>query len=280
MPEFITWKQFEAYHPYPEQAGKDRLFHLRPIAGVKDCRLEHLFVDGLLFHSAPERLNDPFECKPHYKEPANQAERDILLSHLHKVLLKHGMHADEAMARIVGCIKNPTLLSQLLHQSGLESFAEMRMYSFTASNNNLPMWTHYGALHTGICIEFDATVWPISGARKVKYQKEYPQIAYPPEEDERNMRPGLIKSEAWGYEQEFRHIFFPGAEVIPSNGDSIPLHPETMTGLYFGVNADPDEKDRILKMVEKGPFNPKIYEGALSSTKFKIEFDPMSNRLD
>ncbi|MFL1484787.1 DUF2971 domain-containing protein [Marinobacter sp. LN3S78] len=272
----ISWEQFEADHPYPEKVGQRELFHFRRLTGVKDWLLEHLFVDGKLHHSSPQSLNDPFECKPHYREPESDDERRLVLAKLYGVLREYGMPDHEAQARIVGCALNPALLSQLLHQTGLDTFAELRMFSFTTSNENLLMWSHYGASHTGVCIEFDASIWPIADARKVKYQTEYPQFAYPPVTDERNMQAALIKSKAWQYEQEFRHIFAPGAEAVPSDGDSLLLHPESIIGLYFGVEVDPRDKNRVLNMVERGPFTPKLYEGVLSPSKFKIEFNEIS----
>lgn len=276
MPSLISREQFEVDHPYPDQVGQRQLFHFRRLKGVEDWLLEHLFVEGKLHHSSPRSLNDPFECRPHYKVPESDEEQKSMLNHLYRVLRENGMPEQEAQARIVGCLSKPGLLFRLLHQSGLETFAEMRMFSFTTSNENLLMWSHYGAAHTGICIEFDASIWPINGARKVKYQRNYPQIVYPPVEDERNMQAALIKSRAWEYEEEFRHIFAPQANIVPSEGDSIPLHPDSITGLYFGVEVDPRDKGRILGMVERGPFTPKLYEGVLSSSEFKIEFKEMS----
>lgn len=273
MPSLISWEQFEADHPYPEQIGQRQLFHFRRLMGVDDWLLEHLFVGGKLHHSSPGSLNDPFECKPHYREPDSEDDQKSLLIHLYRVLKEHGMPDHEAQTRIVGCLDKPELLARLLHQSGLDTFAEMRMFSFTTSNENLLMWSHYGASHTGICIEFDAAIWPINGARKVKYQTKYPQIVYPPVEDERNMQAALIKSKAWEYEQEFRHIFAPGADAVPSEGDSIPLHPDCMKGVYFGVKVASEDKGRILNMVERGPFSPTLYEGVLSSSEFKIKFN-------
>jgi hypothetical protein len=273
MPSLVSLDQFEADHPYPGKIEQRQLFHFRRLKGVEDWLLEHLFTEGKLHHSSPGLLNDPFECKPHYREPDSDEEQKAILNHLYRVLRKHGMPEHEAQSRIVGCIGKPGLLFRLLHQSGLETFAEMRMFSFTTSNENLLMWSHYGDSHTGICIEFDASIWPINGARKVKYQEKYPEIAYPPVEDERNMQAALIKSKAWEYEEEFRHIFVPGADAFTSDGDSIRLDSDTIIGLYFGVKVDPKDKRRILGLVKRGPFTPTIYEGVLSSSEFKIKFN-------
>lgn len=275
MAENITLEQFDRDHPHPSRAGKNRLFHFRGVHGVEDWLLEHLFVHGRLHHSSPSKLNDPFECKPHYRKPDTENERQSLLVHIFRIFRENGMGEDEARRKIAENLINPEILYQRLHQSGIETFAELRMCSFTTSNENLLMWSHYGASHTGVCVEFDASIWPINGARKVKYQKKYPQIAYPPVEDERNMQAALIKSQVWAYEEEFRHIFAPGADACTSEGDSIPLHQDTLTGIYFGADIDPQQRQRVIDMVVKGPFNPTFYQGALSSSEFKITFREM-----
>lgn len=271
----ITLEQFDRDHPHPGKAGKQSLFHFRRVLDVEDWLLEHLFVDGKLYHSAPSKLNDPFECKPHYRKPDTEEEWKALLVHIFKVFRENGMREEEARRKVAENLIHPEILYQRLHQSGIETFAELRMCSFTTSNENLLMWSHYGASHTGICVEFDASIWPINGARKVKYQNKYPQMSYPPVEDERNMQAALIKSKAWEYEEEFRHIFAPGADAFTSDGDSISLHPDTITGLYFGADVGSQQRQRIISMVKRGPFNPRYYQGVLSSSEFRIAFDEM-----
>lgn len=271
----ITLEQFDRDHPHPGKAGIQSLFHFRRVLDVEDWLLEHLFVDGKLYHSAPSKLNDPFECKPHYRKPDSEEEWKELLVHIFKVFRENGMREEEARRKIAENLIHPEILYQRLHQSGIETFAELRMCSFTTSNENLLMWSHYGASHTGICVEFDAAIWPINGARKVKYQNQYPQMSYPPVEDERNMQAALIKSKAWEYEEEFRHIFAPGADAFTSDGDSISLHLDTITGLYFGADVGSQQRQRIISMVKRGPFNPRYYQGVLSSSEFRITFDEM-----
>lgn len=271
----ITLDQFERDHPHPDKIGVDRLFHFRRVLGVEDWLLEHLFLHGKLYHSSPSKLNDPFECKPHYREPESEEQWKALLAHIFNVFLENGMREEEARRKIAENLIHPEILYQRLHKTGIDTFADLRMCSFTTSKDNLLMWSHYGASHTGICIEFDASIWPINGVRKVKYQDQYPQFAFPQVEDERNIQAALIKSKAWEYEEEFRHIFVPGADAFTSDGDSISLHPETITGLYFGADVGSQQQQRIIGMVKRGPFNPRYYQGVLSSSEFRITFGEM-----
>jgi len=154
----ITLEQFDRDHPHPGKAGKQSLFHFRRVLDVEDWLLEHLFVDGKLYHSAPSKLNDPFECKPHYRKPDTEEEWKALLVHIFKVFRENGMREEEARRKVAENLIHPEILYQRLHQSGIETFAELRMCSFTTSNENLLMWSHYGASHTGICVEFDASI--------------------------------------------------------------------------------------------------------------------------
>jgi hypothetical protein len=264
---------FRREFPYATDVGVSRLFHFRRVEGVPNDRLEHFFVEGKLYHSSVADLNDPFEARPHYNGPKSDEERDKLLTFLYKSSIKQGQSPDVAMRAVVRLIEDPERLANSVHGAGLETLTLVRMHSFTTSNSNLLMWSHYGDAHKGICVEFDATMIPICGARRVKYQEEYPEMEYPPPEDDLIHRVVLTKSTHWGYEEEFRSLHTPDTDpILPASGNSLYLPPESVTGVFFGASMSAEQKDRIAGMVAAGPFNPTLFDGKLSKSRFAIEF--------
>jgi hypothetical protein len=93
----------------------------------------------------------------------------------------------------------------------IRKMIELHVQEFRAKNgilcfsrnwDNLLLWSHYGAAHTGICLAFDL---PDEYCLDVHYQPNVLQIKHPEEVDEDLvMRMLRTKHESWSYEQEVR----------------------------------------------------------------------------
>jgi len=269
--------EFNEEHPWPDKAGIASLYRFIKIDWSKEDRLEDLFINVKLYQVLPKGLNDPFECKPHFVWPNDAAKVKSMRAHLVKSAKKIGVskkHAEKQVSKLMSDSKNTR---EIIFKVMRDAYAKLRLCSFTETKDNLLFWSHYADSHRGICIEFDATSLLISYAYKVKYSDSYPAVDYPISDVSQAFRPALIKSKYWEYESEYRTIFNPDSATQPENdGESFILKGNEIKNIYFGANMKNDDKNRLIKLINKGPFNPKFWNARLSKSAFSLEFEEWS----
>lgn len=265
--------QFHRNHPHPDAVGQDSLFRFGRATQPTEF-LRTLFVEAKLYHPLPGQFNDPFEAKPHFRWPDSGKEVRQIRKHLVKVARESGKSRKEADASISRAFSKPGLVSRTILRAVRRTLGAARVCSFTNSKDNLLFWAHYADSHRGFCVEYDATLLPISYAFKVKYTRKYPEVQYPAPEDARNLEWLLIKSKEWEYEQEFRTLFIPSANKQPKNdGTSLLLSGEEIKRIYFGALMKDEHKDQISELVQEGPFKPSFWQASLSESEFKLNFE-------
>lgn len=268
-------KYFGEKHPHPDRVGLASLFRFSR-ATVPIEYLELLFVEGKLFHALPSQFNDPFECKPHFRWPEKAKEVQKIRKHLIKVARNEGRPRKEAEAVIGQSMAKEGFIQNTIYDSVTRALGEVRVCSFTSSKENLLFWAHYAESHRGFCVEYDATVLPISYAFKVHYSSKYPEVIYPVPADARGLKPVLSKSKEWSYEEEFRTILVPEAARQPKNdGTSLILSGNEMRNVYFGALMEEDHKQSIIELLNKGPFSPGLWQTTLAQSEFKLKFEPL-----
>jgi hypothetical protein len=141
---------------------------------------------------------------------------------------------------------------------------------FSEENNNLLMWSHYGRAHTGFCIEFDTSCETFGKQIQVEYSKNLPSvnpidISLNPECPMREMLG--TKADCWAYEKEWR--------LVNLKGDTAArLDPGCITGVYFGLRTQPEQKARVMAILQGTP--AKFHDMVKSETMFKLETRPAS----
>lgn len=230
---------FEKEYPHPDQVGIDTLYKFTSFNQEQLDRTSHLFVSGKLYHSTPDKFNDPFECKPHWKWPSNPNDIRAIRKHLIKVAIKDGSSRKNAEKLVSDFMKNSANVKTSISGATLSTFSRLRICCFTTDYKHLLFWSHYTNSHKGFCVGFNANVMPISYAFKVRYQDQYPEIKYPEPIPEKRFEPALIKSKDWEYEQEYRTILAPDAKDQPNNdGESIVLEGHEMNSVGFPKKID------------------------------------------
>lgn len=272
MPTSNTLDDFHKMHPWPDFAGFASLFRFSKIANDNIGYLNHLFIEKKLFHSTPLNFNDPFECKPHFIWPKTQSKSENIIQHLIKAAQNSGLKQKDAKLLVAKSMSQPGLIEKTIYDIAQNCFSEMRICSFTTDKNNLLFWSHYADSHRGFCIEFDATKFPISYAYKVQYTDQYPEIIYPTPLDARALRPALIKSKHWEYENEFRTIFQPELREPKNDGESLILNGNEIKNVYLGACISDKNRDLLLEIISKGSFKPQIWSAKLAKTSFSLDF--------
>ncbi|MCF8719187.1 DUF2971 domain-containing protein [Nitrospina gracilis] len=274
MTESLLPKKFSESHPFPDKCGISSLFRFYKIDLDRVEHLEYLFIKRKLYHSLPSQFNDPFECKPHFNWPEDVNEIENLRQHLIKVAVEHGCDEKEAEEIVSKEMEDSENFQKIIFDTIHRIFAEVRICCFTSRKENLLFWSHYADAHKGFCVEFDATKGPISSAFKVQYVKEYPKVIYPPSNDASDLKPLLVKSEIWNYEEEFRSLLVSWAKIQPPNdGESLILNGDEIKNVYLGAQISKEHKVVILDLIKQGGFNPGIWATKLGKSTFSLEFE-------
>lgn len=269
-------EEFKEIHPWPDQSNVSSLYRFMPVNSKDTKFLEHLFILRKLYHSLPSGFNDPFEGKPHFTMENSKNNASDIRQHLKKVARNRGLSRKNAETLINNSMKDPRFIPDSIEKSTSKIFNELRICSFTTNKENLLFWSHYANSHKGICIEFDASILPISFAYKVEYSNIYPEITYPVPPDERAFKPALVKAKIWAYENEYRTMFLPKAMRLPNDGESLLLDSSTIKNVYMGAEISDEDKQAVLDVITKSDFAPKLWQANLSTNSFDLEFTPLN----
>ena len=248
------------------------LYKYLDITGAKRM----IWNSNLQFTNATQ-LNDPFDCHPKLIDYSNVSE--------HKL---HGGIPEEWCKK-----KEENDATNLRNETWLCSFSTV--------NDSILMWSHYCYNHKGVCIGLDLdkvleSVPPMFGTtfceplvNDVQYKEiiERPN-AYRSTEDWFRYQ-WQTKAKDWEYEKEVR-LVVPNpcsiyAALTPDQAEHpkeerdwreihhyMPLKGECFESIYFGVNTDVTEKERISQFARE-KLNPqiKLYQMLVDENEFQLQ---------
>jgi len=231
---------------------------------------------NLQFTNASQ-LNDPFDCHPKLIDYSNVPKHKL------KGWIPEDWWIEKEENHALN-LRNDTWLCSL-----------------SKVNDSILMWAHYCYNHKGVCIGLDLnkvmeSVPPMFGAIHTKLlvlDVQYKSII---ERPNRYCDPiGLFnyqwqtKAKEWEYEQEVRLVMpTPSAKyaaLTPAQAENpkkardwreihhyMPLKGECFESIYFGVNADEQEKEKIIQLVRK-KLNPDInlYQMRVDADAFRLQ---------
>lgn len=163
--------------------------------------------------------------------------------------------------------------------------------SLTAVKDNLLMWAHYSAAHTGavICIDIEDTNFAKCGnvfQEDVEYRDDDALPELPQNlQDVRVKEHFFIKSKEWKYEKEYRIVRYlnNGKKEPRRSGELYDLYlfdlpPSCIHGLIFGVRCEEGTKEKITTKVSESPQleHIKLEQARLCLSHFKLTFEDWS----
>lgn len=230
---------------------------------------------NLQFTNASQ-LNDPFDCHPKLIDYSNVPERK-----LQGWIPKEWWIEKEEIDALN--LRNKTWLCSL-----------------SKINDSLLMWSHYCYNHKGVCIGLNLdkvmeAVPPMFGNVYIKplvMDVEYRDLIERPNGYQHTQDifsyQWKTKAKEWEYEQEVRLVMpdpsFAYAALTPEQAKHpkeswdwreihryMPLKRECFESIYFGVNTDPTEKEKMVQYVRK-KLNPQInlYQMRVDENAFKL----------
>lgn len=237
-----------------------------------------LFVDGLAYLSPPSVMNDPWEAKPKGrlridtpKDKARFRRRALRKSKA------AGLPAKEASQNVLKALENPAGFEEGMADAIEEHTHRIHLCCFTANENNLLMWSHYCAGHSGVVVRFNASLYPVCTAQKVAYRDTYPVVEYPLDPSGRDILDCfLTKADYWEYEHEYRLWHYTNQEEKPPwyvDPNHLALPRGAMTSVTLGVGLGEERTKQIIDLIHNGPFEPEIWQAVRDRTAYRLGFE-------
>lgn len=196
-------------------------------------------INSELWFAAPTSFNDPFDCQINDQ---TQWTDDTIREYVAQTSQATGQQVDPEEV----VLKNrqfPGSFNKFFTDKFKKLLSKKGVACFLPNPNNLLLWAHYSASHTGVCLKFDITKHPDLFALTfvVKYSQDYPHFDYLTERDQLVKKAMLTKSNHWKYEDEIR--------VIKDNFGNHPFAKESLKEIIFGCKSDPNEIKTIRQIV-------------------------------
>lgn len=201
--------------------------------------------------SKPENLNDPFDCRPEFREPKGFRETERIIQELNDdeidylaTQLPGTKTKSEVIKRYRLLYDDKSISIHLLH-SFTKRLVQTRMsnmgvLSLSETNSNCLMWAHYAKNHSGICVGYDIPE-DTRGLHKVQYRQRQPMLSVHQAFSEKSgklLEMLYTKNNHWKYEKEWRIARLEGNKLY-NVGNARTLN------IYFGINVSSATKKFI-----------------------------------
>lgn len=240
--------------------------------------------DGSLFCSSPIKFNDPFDS--FVKIDYSSATDSGILKKLERII-RHSqpdLSNGEVYKRVTNDFQSfdkRRLYDKDLHINIIidQITNHFGVYSLSAAKNNILLWSHYAASHTGFLIEFNSlplknflvnTYFPLKQKHalfEVHYSNKYASInAFSDNYDEELNKAFLTKAKEWSYEKEWRILYYGGA----NKSIKIPLSflPDIVNCVILGYKISKPNEDELIALLQK--HNIPIKKAIQSNEKFEM----------
>jgi len=155
----------------------------------------------------------------------------------------------------------------------------MKVSSFCESPDQLLMWSHYAAFHTGFCVEYSIESWPLADIRRrLLHPVFYSETRFDATDHliqsfrgQGIINPlyslisGATKSKEWAYEKEWRLIF--------NIGNSFPQQNYNMncqTKVYLGYRISPENQKKVISICQERRIP--VVQATLSPSHYKLDY--------
>jgi hypothetical protein len=268
-----------------QQAGYPLLYHYQSFNEAKLPFLIETLRDRTIHMSRPSAFNDPWDCRPWFdaSELGDPAELEKYLTWMAR---NDEMTPDE----IQRLRDNPEDLSSIVevtHRFLLGTIDDtVRVYCLTPKPLHQLMWSHYGAAHSGIALEFDATTQQMQYAYRVDYSDTYPPLRMYEESEEAELVPIFTKSYVWTYEQEYRLVGEERRSALSKNRQeyripmidksTLRLEEGVLKGVVLGCKCD---FDRAMAVLDEFAPDLRVQRAQLKTNRYELTLETVREAL-
>ncbi len=240
----------------------------------------------------PDGLNDPFDCVPGVAPPIDIGRFvDDTMARNRPIILASGRTEQHiALARdnmVREYTENPDALVARCTAIIRANLNSLGVLSLASRNDNMPLWAHYSANHSGFAIGFLTSGRPLTKrATDFASEGELRPVVYRPDRvvvpcDPLVLTPDVlfIKGSQWAYEDEWRVVrrlaSCDHAVSTPAGVHLCDIAPRTIARVDVGMNAVPATVDAILAATAPGtPLqHVSVYRARLNAGGAALTFD-------
>ena len=258
--------------------GKHRvprfLYKFRPLVPTVEQSVDHMraiVVQSELWLSSPGDFNDPFDMSAKYIADGNLEQRQARVRQL--LRRQQNLTWMERRRRTPKLVAtNNSELATRAQAAHYHQVKEFGVFSFAGDPRSILMWSHYGANHEGLCIQFEVArdFGTFGRAVAVDYSDEYPVVNWVTGFEERLLPTILRKHIRWKYEFE-RRI------AIPGNARRYLLfRPEALRAIIVGCRAKEPVVAKLHELLaERSSLrlpHPVIYSASKHDSRYRLIF--------
>lgn len=245
-----------------------------PIESDNSQYQKRILTHNELYLSSADQFNDPFDCALPFK----YKESDLTFDNLFKKIYDSGKELwpelqDEKLKKLCldriasGVFEDGRYWKENRSDFLKDNSSTFGIFSLSAVNDNLLMWSHYADSHTGFCVGFDADkLFELSGSLgEVLYDNVFPENNLFDTSTNNFLRFFITKSEDWKYEAEYRILKTNSARKI------LTFSNDCVKQIIFGSRILPDNKNEIMKIVDSKFKHAEIFESEINPTEFKLD---------
>lgn len=256
-----------------------------------------LIRTGRLWFSDPSRFNDPFDFVPGFQTMQTRAR--IHIDRLREAVRWQGGFSrlsrkdflDATSTEYEKRLRKVRKKFLTEHSEFRSDFAKhFRVTCFSADNDNILMWSHYAAYHSGVCIGIHPAKMRLAPEKALRWKVSYNDKRLPIDHTKSN-EIAFRKAKAWKYENEWRVVM--AVEDLKSGQRPVEhvykdrppfdeglfwkLQWDAIESVRFGVFVDRKKRARILKLLlEKKRSHIRAIQMHLSIGEFRLEEETLS----
>jgi hypothetical protein len=185
-------------------------------------------------------------------------------------------------------VKGVEALSREEREVWEQQSRDYRLFCVCEINDNLLLWSHYAACHTGVAFQFECIAdldVPLLAALPVTYADVVPGVADREEiigyslglrgvEPAPNLWKQLVttKARCWEYEKEWR-VISKRRDYENEGYEDFRFVPREISKVFLGCRIREEDKDDILRLLT-GPFGHiKVYQAKQNPKMYRLDFE-------
>ncbi len=216
-------------------------------------------------------LNDPFELKFNLKiDPYSEKEKIEFFKNFPQKTINDFSEWQNQV--------NDQFIWYTEQEQRNELSQMVTLSSFSESNQNNLMWSHYANNHTGICVEYTKNLFEYFETLKnflsknsIKYSKNPPIIKNFESNMSKLNKMLFYKQFEWKYEKEFRVVL-----LSKNKTDIIPIDINFIKSVYIGSKCEDNLSKSIIKMCKYN--NIKTYHAVSLGNSYEVEYQIVKDK--
>lgn len=246
----------------------DHLYKFHSMQGGRKEWLRQLIQEGIFYFSRPADFNDPFDTLPILTIPRTKVAKERWLARIARQ--NASLIPNQSPNKVAREMTRtaPEVLQTLFQGAADKNAQTIGVLCLTARPEQVLMWSHYAASHTGVCLRLVTQRGhpPGSFAWRVRYQTHRPKLEGAQYRNPQRLLDALItKADFWAYEEEWRAMA-PDLQFGAHTFD-----PAVIDGVIFGVKTTADDRALISGWAKEMSHTIEFLDAVPSTQDYRLE---------